>query len=119
MINIWLWLGHLKQIVGQMGTYFSLYSMVATSMILWRVVIKPLLDEYQLNIGLEWFIAAIVVFFTLLGLMEKSKGLHGFFQSWVQHFYTPDNPMRKDIEEMKADIKAMRAEKEKNEASKS
>ncbi len=107
-MKIWLWIGHFKQVIGQLGNYFAMYSMLATSMILWRIVIKPLLEEYQINLGVEWFIVALVVLFSIAGLIEKRKGLHGFFQSWTQHFYTPDNPMRQDIEQIKRDLEELK-----------
>lgn len=104
-MKVWTLWGHFKQIVSQLSIYFSVYSMIATSMILWRTVIKPVLVEYQLDISVVWFILVLVVLSVIGGLIEWKRSMPGFFRSWTQQFYTPDNPLRQDIEELKKELR--------------
>ena len=108
VVRLWTSLGNFKQVVSQLSIYFSVYSMIATTFILWRTVIKPLIDEYQLHIPMWWFILALGVMALIAGFLERHHGMPGFFRSWTQQFYTPDNPMRQNIEKIMADVEELK-----------
>ena len=107
----WLILGNFKQVISQISIYFSVYSMIATSLILWHTTIQPWLLGHKLVISIWWFILLLTVVFIAIGILEWKKSLPGFFKSWTQQFYTEDNPLRQDLEQIKKDIKDLKDSK--------
>ena len=96
--NLWTVVGNAKQVVNQISIYFSVYSMLATSLILWHTTLNPILTVRGITISIWWFVLLLAVIFTTLAVIEWKRSMPGFFRSWIQQFYTKDNPLRQSME---------------------
>jgi len=103
MGNSW---GHLMQVAGQIG-----YVITVVNLCLLIITTSTLLQTRGVMVPV-WMIgllAAVVI--GIAGLVIFKFGLPSFFGAWNQQFYKHDNPMRKDLEEIKRQLAELMNEK--------
>ena len=103
MGNAW---GHLMQVAGQIG-----YVITVVNLCLLIITTSTLLQTrgVMMPVWLLGLLAVIVI--GTAGLVIFKYGLPSFFGAWNQQFYKHDNPMRKDLEEIKRQLAELRNEK--------
>lgn len=97
--NAW---GHLMQVAGQVG-----YVITVVNLCLLIITTSTLLQTRGIMapVWLLGLLAVIVI--GSAGVVIFKFGLPSFFGAWNQQFYKHDNPMRKDLEEIKRYLTAM------------
>lgn len=106
--QFWTYLGNLKLVISQLGIHFSLFSMVGIGITAWHTTISPIFESHGYTLSFWWFIAFMVVVIVAMIVIEWGKGTSGFIRSWALQFYSPDNPLRGDIEILKQDNKEIK-----------
>jgi len=101
--NFW---GHLMQVAGQIG-----YVITVVNLCLLIITTSTLLQTRGIMapVWMIGLLAAVVI--GIAGLVIFKFGLPSFFGAWNQQFYKHDNPMRKDLEEIKRQLAELRNEK--------
>jgi len=100
-VKFWTTLGKVKQVLTQLGIYFSVISMLGIAVTAWHTTISPILVSYGIVPSPLWLIFGITVPFVVLGVMEWKKGMSGFYRSFAKMFYTSDSELKMDISELK------------------
>lgn len=97
----WTFWGKIKQVLSQMGIYFSVISIAGVLVTAWHTSIQPILLERGITPS-GWLILPLLgIPLIVLAVVEWRKGTDGYFRSFEKMFYTKDSDMRKDIEALK------------------
>ena len=103
-MKFWTFWGKIKQVLSQLGIYFSVISIVSVLVTAWHTSVQPILLEYNISIS-GWLIVPLFgIPLVVLAIVEWRKGTDGYFRSFEKMFYTKNSDMRKDIESLKASI---------------
>lgn len=94
-----------------MAIYATPITLIMSSITAWRVQIYPYLAEYGYDFHLWEFLLFIMVGFLIGGFLEWKFSVPSFFRAWTHSFYTEDNPLRQDIEEIKERLAKIEHEK--------
>ena len=114
----WTTWGKVKQVLTQLGIYFSVLSMTGIAITAWHTTISPILESHGVTPKLWWPIIILGIPFIILCIFEWKKGMLGFYNSFAKMFYTRDSELRKDIEDLKEGVKQIKEElKDKNQSS--
>jgi len=104
----WTTWGKFKQVMTQLGIYFSVLSMAGIAITAWHTTISPILESHGITPKLWWPIIILGVPFIILYIIEWKKGIQGFYNSFFKMFYTHDSELKKDIEEIKKELKELK-----------
>lgn len=105
--KLWVTWGKAKQVLTQLGIYFSVISMGGIAVTTWHTTISPILESHGITPSYWWLLALLGIPLLVLGVFEWRQGTLGFIQSFTQMFYSNDSQMRKDIEELKKGLKEL------------
>jgi len=98
--------GHLMQVAGQIG-----YVITVVNLCLLIITTSTLLQTRGVMVPV-WLLGLLaVIIIGIAGILIFKFGLPSFFGAWNQQFYKHDNPMRKDLEEIKKQLAELRNEK--------
>ena len=100
-MNFWVFWGKIKQVLSQMGIYFSVISITGILVTAWHTSVQPILLEYNIAFSGWLIIPLFGIPLAVLAIVEWRKGTDGYFRSFEKMFYTKDSDMRKDIEALK------------------
>jgi uncharacterized membrane protein len=103
-----IWWGHLKQLISQIGLYAFIVNLALLIPTAFNTTFYPWWYRmFGVELSFWWFMGAVLLVFGLMALVEWSFGLRSYFSSWTSQFWTPDNPMRKDMERLDRQQKAI------------
>ena len=98
--------GNLMQVAGQIG-----YVITVVNLCLLIITTSTLLQSrgVMMPVWLLGLLAVIII--GIAGILIFKFGLPSFFSAWNDQFYKHDNPMRKDLEEIKRQLAELKNEK--------
>jgi hypothetical protein len=108
--QFWTFFGNLKLVLSQLGIYFSVFSMVGIGMTTWHTTISPIFESHGYTLSFWWFVAFMVFAIFIMIVVEWKRSTSGFIRSWALQFYSPDNPLRGDIELLLKENKEIKQE---------
>ena len=112
-MKFWTLLGKAKQVFAQMTLYFSVVSITGILITAWHTTISPTLESHGITPSLWWLVLGLGIPLLVLGFIEWTKGTSGYFRSFMKFIYTDDSELKKDIDELKRDIKTLIKKEEK------
>lgn len=108
--QFWTFLGNLKLVLSQLGIYFSVFSMVGIGITAWHTTISPIFESHGYTLSFWWFAVFMIIIVTAMIVVEWKRSTSGFIRSWALQFYSPDNPLRGDIESLMKENKEIKQE---------
>ncbi len=103
-MHFWLFWGKFKQVLCQLGIYFSMVSMAGVMITAWHTTVQPILWSYNVRPSLWTVFALFAVPIVVLIVLEWHRGTEGYFQSFSKLFYTSDSKLRQDVEALQRQI---------------
>lgn len=102
------WWGRLKLLGSQIGVYATVLTLMFAATGTYSTSIKPFLAEYGINLPFILYIVAIIVILGLLLIFEYKITLPGYFSLYNQQVYRHDNPIVRDLRELKKELKEIK-----------
>ena len=98
--------GYIMQVATQAGVVFQIITLFMQI-----ITLSSVLQLRGMYVPV-WLIALLSAFIIVTsGIIIFKLGNPSYFSAWAEQFYKHDNPMRKDMEEIKEAIKALKNEK--------
>lgn len=96
--NIGVWLGGLKHAMGQVGMYVSFMNLFMLAITTYNT---GWVQEYIIDVNFAQFMLIIIGIIGLLLIMVTKIDIPSYFGFWNSQFWSHQNPLRKEIEEIK------------------
>jgi uncharacterized protein HemY len=98
------WFGKLEFLGQHVNVYVQMLILVFSGGAFYVSIHDKLLEHYGIEISVWMFALAVIVFLTVAALFKWSISLPGFFSAWNKQWWEHDNPMRKELDEIKKQL---------------
>lgn len=102
------WLGELKIVIGQAAPYMTIITALMMAATFYHTTLIEWLGVIGFGLPLWLFIAIAIIGGCTVIWFERKYMVGGYFESWTEQWWDNDNPMKKSMEELQADMRKVK-----------
>ena len=102
--NIGTQWGMIAQTVAQISIFIAIINLLLLAVTAYNTTLRVWFEYYSIPLGFWTFMSVIAVLLLIAAIAAYKFALPSFFSFWNEQFYTHDNQLRKDIENLQLSI---------------
>ena len=100
--------GGIKQVAQQLSFYVQILNLALIGVVAYHTTITDWCSRLGISITLWKFGCAIVFLLCLAAVLEYKFTIPSFYSFWNQQWWEHDNPMRKEMEALRKEVRSLK-----------